>query len=128
MTEEDSDNPPLLGDVMDARGVAQYLGFSTATIYNKVRDNDMPYIRLGNTLRFPKAEIDQWLSRNTVRPQDSFYDYFIQMSGRFFFSRWLESRGLQAATADSEEVRRQALLSLEDLKAKSEQDDFYVES
>ncbi len=125
---ETMEEEPLMGDVMDVRGVAQYLGFSPATIYNKVRDNDIPHVRIGNVLRFPKVEVDQWLTRNTVRPQESFYNYFVQVAGRFFFSRWLESQGLDPDNIDPDALNERAQQALEELKSHSEQSDFYVES
>jgi len=93
MSDEDiEESKPCTSEVMDVDAVADYLGFSSSTIYSKVRDLDIPHVRIGGALRFPKVEIDKWLSRNTVRPQESFYNYFTQVAGRFFFERWLESR------------------------------------
>lgn len=126
--QEEERQPPLTGEVMDVRGVALYLGFSPATIYSKVRDADIPHVRIGNSLRFPKSEIDRWLSQNTVRPQEPFYNYFVQMAGRFFFQKWLESRGLDPKSASPEEVESFARRSLGELRENKQQDDFYVES
>lgn len=112
---------------MDTDGVAAYLGFSSSTIYSKVRELDIPHVRLGGSLRFPKAEIDKWLSRNTVRPQESFYNYFTQMAGRFFFERWLEARGLNPQTAANEEVAESARLSLKDLRDYKAESEPYVD-
>lgn len=117
----------LTGEVMDVDGVAAYLGFSSSTIYNKVRESDIPHVRIGNALRFPKAEIDKWLSRNTVRPQESFYSYFTQMAGRFFFERWLETRGLPLDTAENHEISEAAILSLSDLREHKAESDRIVE-
>lgn len=124
---EKSDDDALTGEVMDVPGVAAYLGFSSSTIYSKVRELDIPHVRIGNTLRFPKKEIDQWLSRNTVRPQESFYNYFTQMAGRFFFERWLESRGLDLESVEPGEVAELAQNSLADLREHKAESDAYVE-
>lgn len=125
--DEIEEKPPLTGEVMDVDGVAAYLGFSPSTIYSKVRELDIPHVRLGGVLRFPKSEIDKWLSRNTVRPQESFYNYFTQMAGRFFFERWLETRGLDFEKAESGEVAEAAQVALEDLRSYKEESESYVD-
>lgn len=107
-------NPPLLGEVMDVAGVAAYLGFSTSTIYDKVQTKDIPHVRLGNSLRFPKVVIDRWLEENTTQPQPSFYGQFVKMASRFFFTKWLESRGVDPLKAD--------VSQLEDLVRAAHQD------
>ncbi|HIB66257.1 MAG TPA: DNA-binding protein, partial [Phycisphaerales bacterium] len=68
MSEAQKD-APLRGDVMDVEGVAEYLGLAPSTIYDKVRDQDIPHTRLGNLIRFRKTDIDRWLGENTVYPQ-----------------------------------------------------------
>ena len=126
MDEEIEESKPKTAEVMDVEGVADYLGFSSSTIYTKVRELDIPHVRIGGALRFPKAEIDKWLRRNTVRPQESFYNYFTQMAGRFFFERWLESRGLSLEAA-AEEISEEARLSLQDLRQHKAEIESYVE-
>lgn len=42
--------------------VAEYLGLSVGTIYNKVSAGEIPHIRLGRTLRFRLSEIDAWIA------------------------------------------------------------------
>ncbi|MFA5504054.1 MAG: helix-turn-helix domain-containing protein [Vulcanimicrobiota bacterium] len=125
--DEETEDLPLTGEVMDVDGVAAYLGFSSSTIYSKVRELDIPHVRLGGSLRFPKSEIDKWLSRNTVRPQESFYNYFAKMAGRFFFERWLESRGLSPEAAGEEEVAESARVALKDLRDYKAESEPYVD-
>ena len=127
MADEAQESQPLSGEVMDVDGVAAYLGFSSSTIYNKVREMDIPHVRIGNALRFPKSEVDKWLSRNTVRPQESFYTYFTQMAGRFFFERWLETRGIVLDSAEDQEVTEAALRSLSDLREYKAESEHIVE-
>ncbi len=50
MSEEEQ-SQPLRGEVMDVAGVAEYLGFSPSTIYEKVQTKDIPHVRIGNSLR-----------------------------------------------------------------------------
>lgn len=127
MSNDIEEQKPVTSEVMDVEGVAKYLGFSSSTIYSKVRELDIPHVRIGASLRFPKAEIDKWLSRNTVRPQESFYNYFTQMAGLFFFERWLESRGLNPETAELEDVAETAKASLVDLRDYKAENERYVE-
>lgn len=127
MNDDIEESKPVTSEVMDVEAVAAYLGFSPSTIYTKVRDLDIPHVRLGGVLRFPKAEIDKWLARNTVRPQESFYNYFTQMAGRFFFERWLESRGLELENADPEHLAKAAQEALEDLRTYKAESERYVE-
>lgn len=127
MSEPENQENILTGDVMNVDGVAAYLGFSSSTIYSKVRDLDMPHVRIGGSLRFSKLEIDKWLSRNTVRPQESFYNYFTQIADRFFFERWLETRGLNPASVSPEELTETAQKSLDDLRLFKQESERFVD-
>lgn len=103
-------------EIMDVEGVAAYLGFAPSTIYNRVQQRDIPHVRLGNSLRFPKAEIDRWLARQTVKPAPSLYEEFVKMSGRFFFERWLETRAPDPKSVTTKHVVDWAEEALKDLK------------
>ena len=82
---------------MDVAGVAEYLGFSPSTIYEKVQTKDIPHVRIGNSLRFPKTVIDRWLEENTIQPMPNCYTRFLKMASAFHFQKWLESRGVDPA-------------------------------
>lgn len=128
MSDSDEQRDHILtGDVMDVDGVAEYLGFSSSTIYSKVKDLEIPHVRIGGSLRFSKIEIDKWLSRNTVRPQESFYNYFTQMADRFFFERWLETRGLDPDNVTPEELAETAKRSLESLRTFKKESERFVD-
>ena len=103
MSEEDQ-NQPLRGEVMDVAGVAEYLGFSPSTIYEKVQTKDIPHVRIGNSLRFPKAVIDRWLGENTVQPMPNFYSRFVKMANAFFFEQWISSHGLDPVRLNDEQL------------------------
>lgn len=96
------DKEPLRGDVMDVEGVAEYLGLAASTIYDKVRDLEMPHTRLGNLIRFRKTDVDRWLGENTVQPHPSLQRALAEAAERFFFERWLLSVGMdpESYTAD----------------------------
>ena len=101
MTEQ---TEPLRGDVMDVDGVAEYLGLAPSTIYDKVRDMDMPHTRIGNLIRFRKTDIDRWLGENTVQPHPSLQKALAEAAERFFFNNWLLAVGLEPESFDSEEA------------------------
>ncbi len=46
---------------MDIQELAQYLKLAPVTLYKMVKEERIPCRRIGKSLRFPKAVIDQWL-------------------------------------------------------------------
>lgn len=102
----------LRGDVMDVDGVAEYLGLAPSTIYDKVRDLEIPHTRLGNLIRFRKTDIDQWLGENTVRPQPSLRNALAEAAERFFFENWLQTVGLNPKDYTSDEALKAFKTSL----------------
>jgi excisionase family DNA binding protein len=102
---------------MDVAGVAEYLGFSPSTIYEKVQTKDIPHVRIGNSLRFPKAVIDRWLEESTIHPLPNFYTRFVKMASAFFFQKWLESRGVDPAKLDDEQLTDLVSRASRDLQA-----------
>ena len=89
---------------MDVDGVAEYLGLAASTIYDKVRDLEIPHTRLGNLIRFRKVDIDRWLGENTVRPQPSLQRALAEAAERFFFENWLLSVDLNPKEYTSPEA------------------------
>jgi excisionase family DNA binding protein len=114
---QEADRKPLRGEVMDVEGVAEYLGFSPSTIYEKVQGKDIPHVRIGNSLRFPKAVIDRWLEENTIQAMPSIYDRYLRMASAFFFQKWLESRGVDPAKLDDEQLPDLVSRASKDLQA-----------
>ena len=47
--------------LFDVEQISNYLGIKEKTIYAKVAEDQIPYYRIGNLIRFKKDEIDQWL-------------------------------------------------------------------
>jgi len=64
----------MSAEIMTIKELAAYLDLAEATLYKKVSNNEIPYAKLGNLLRFPKWAIDQWVSENTVKPPDALFD------------------------------------------------------
>lgn len=47
--------------MLDVRQLAKYLNISISLVRKLVRNNDIPYNRIGVKLLFSKLEIDKWL-------------------------------------------------------------------
>ena len=52
-------------DVMTVREVAEYLKVKERTIYRLVAKGGIPAFKVGGSWRFRRAEIDEWITRNT---------------------------------------------------------------
>jgi len=51
--------------LMTVKEVAQYLKVDPWTIYNWIRDDKIPAIRIVGSWRFKKQDIDKWLRAQT---------------------------------------------------------------
>ncbi|MBI5233967.1 MAG: helix-turn-helix domain-containing protein [Deltaproteobacteria bacterium] len=47
--------------VLDVHEVAKYLGLAEMTIYRKIREGELPAVRIGRKWKFPQDLIDNWL-------------------------------------------------------------------
>jgi len=54
-----------LPDILDARTVKDYLGISQAGVYNLMHRKDFPTLHIGNRLMVMKAQLLEWLIKNT---------------------------------------------------------------
>ncbi len=50
--------------LMTAKELAEYVQLNPLTVYKKVKAGEIPYIRLGRSIRFKKEQIDEWLEKN----------------------------------------------------------------
>lgn len=50
--------------MLDVRQLAKYLNISISLVRKLVRNNDIPYNRIGVKLLFSKLEIDKWLKES----------------------------------------------------------------
>lgn len=48
-------------DIMYVKELAQYLKCSESVIRNLIRDNAIPYFRIGRKINFNKEAIDEWI-------------------------------------------------------------------
>lgn len=104
------------GEVMTVDEIAAYLGLTSDTIYSKVSRREIPFMKLGNLLRFPKPAIDRWLAENVNYPHKTLYDEFVRLANRYFFEKWLEGRGLKADSLTDDELMAAARDALKDLR------------
>jgi excisionase family DNA binding protein len=55
-----------VGKILGVKELAKYLGVAPITVYRKVRDGEIPAIRIGRKWKFSQELIDEWL-REKVR-------------------------------------------------------------
>lgn len=62
-----------MGTYLDTRQAAEYLGFTYRSFqhHRRRKKADHPvYVRLAtNTVRYPRAELDEWLAKHVTRPK-----------------------------------------------------------
>ncbi len=61
---------------MGVNELAEFLKVNKQTIYNWVNKKEIPFVKVGDLLRFDKAEIDHWLKTRTYRPDTVDYKGF----------------------------------------------------
>jgi len=49
-------------EVMDSKELAEYLGYTTRTIYKLIKEEGLPATRIRGQFRFKKDMIDKWLT------------------------------------------------------------------
>ena len=52
---------PPTDEVMDYRGLSVYLKLAEGTLRHRVMRGEIPYIKIGRSVRFAKKHIDRWL-------------------------------------------------------------------
>jgi len=54
--------------LFDVEALSKYLNVNKTWVYDRVKFNDIPYIKMGKYLRFKKPRIDRWLEKQSVKP------------------------------------------------------------
>ncbi len=71
-------SPNMSFQLLDLDGVAEYLHLTRAEVEQRVKDQEIPFIRRGGRIVFNKEEIDGWASRRILgladRPLDSYHE------------------------------------------------------
>lgn len=52
--------------LLKVRDVAELLSIARPTVYKLVNNGEIPFIRLGKTLRFSRKAIERWLDANST--------------------------------------------------------------
>lgn len=110
-------------DVMDVEEVAAYLSIAASTVYKWVEQRRIPYTKLGNLLRFPKVEIDRWLSKRTKQPREDLYDRFVKMATQYHLEKLLEAQGLDLEEMTEDQVVTHLKTALAQLKTSDGDED-----
>ena len=108
-------------EIMTITELAQYLNLTEGTLYKKVSNNEIPYTKLGNLLRFPKWAIDQWVSENTVKPPDALFNEFARLQSRYHFKKWLESKGIDPTVLTDKQLLELVRKAIADLSSETPQ-------
>ena len=57
---------PQTDEVMDYRGLSVYLKLAQGTLRHRVMRGEIPYIKIGRSVRFGKKQIDRWLEGQAI--------------------------------------------------------------
>lgn len=55
-----------MSELMTVDELAKFLSITPDTVYRKVRVGEIPSIRIGRLLRFPRKTIENWLEQKTI--------------------------------------------------------------
>jgi len=55
--------------VMDYRGLSGYMKVAHGTLRHLVMKGEIPFIKIGRSVRFSKKRIDEWLAERAREPQ-----------------------------------------------------------
>ena len=55
-----------MAELLTTKEIARYLRLRPETVLRKVRDGEIPAIKVGGRFRFDKKQIDDWLSRSST--------------------------------------------------------------
>lgn len=70
MTQRAVDRPnigSLTEPLLDADEAAQLLHVPRSTLYELVRSQHLPHVRLGRSLRFTREHLERWVDEHTFR-------------------------------------------------------------
>jgi excisionase family DNA binding protein len=70
MAEGDNARPQGETRLLSVREAAKYLGTTPKTLYSKAWRHEIPFVKLGRSLRFDIRELDKLIEESTVKPQE----------------------------------------------------------
>lgn len=56
-----------------AQEIAEYLSIPLSGVYDLSHRKKIPVVKIGTRLRFRQSEIEQWLEKQTTRPEGGDY-------------------------------------------------------
>jgi excisionase family DNA binding protein len=60
-----------LEPLLTVHELARRLGWHPNTVYNKVHRNEIPFVKIGRSLRFRPSEIEHWIIQETAKAEES---------------------------------------------------------
>ncbi|MCK6479639.1 MAG: helix-turn-helix domain-containing protein [Planctomycetes bacterium] len=51
----------VYGEILTVEELASYLKINAQTVYRRFRAGDLPGVRIGRSIRFPRSLVDAWL-------------------------------------------------------------------
>jgi len=54
--------------LLDVEALSKYLNVNKTWVYDRVKFNEIPYVKMGKYLRFRKPKIDKWIEKQSVKP------------------------------------------------------------
>ena len=54
--------------LLSIKATADYTGLSVHTLYTMVSQRRIPFVKVGRSLRFDLALLDEWIKEHTVMP------------------------------------------------------------
>jgi excisionase family DNA binding protein len=67
--ESINNNQSPLDEVMDYKGAAAYLKMAAGTLRHKVMKKEIPFYKIGSSVRFSKTDINLWLAKHGKEPK-----------------------------------------------------------
>ena len=58
-----------MSELLTIKDVCQILKLKPWAIYNMVRHGEIPFTKIGRSLRFERGQIDEWIKRSSVAPK-----------------------------------------------------------
>jgi excisionase family DNA binding protein len=53
--------------LMNINGASIYLKLSIRKLRELIKDNEIPFVRIGGCIRFIKEDLDRWVKKHTVK-------------------------------------------------------------
>ena len=58
-------------ELMTVKEAAQYIGLAEKTLYTKISQRQIRYLKVGRLVRFDRNALNDWLKEQTVMPMPS---------------------------------------------------------